>query len=103
MASRYSGQYGSDGATLTGYPPSPTRERREKYGASKLTAQHVWNVLLSKFVNVGQGRFQLAFEVFNLFNVNDILRIQQVSGRSFGNVLENIPPRIARVSATFDF
>ena len=77
--------------------------RVEPYGASKLTAQHVWNVRLSKFLDVGPGRFQLAAEVFNLFNANDILRIQQVSGPSFGNVLENIPPRIARISATYDF
>ena len=77
--------------------------RMEPYGASKLTAQHVWNVRLSKFLDMGPGRFQLAVEVFNLLNANDILRVQQVSGPSFGNVLENIPPRIARISATYDF
>ncbi len=54
--------------------------RVEPYGASKLTAQHVWNVRLSKLLDLGPGRFQLAAEVFNLFNANDILRIQQVSG-----------------------
>ena len=77
--------------------------RVEPYGASKLTAQHVWNVRLSKFLDMGPGRFQMAVEVFNLLNANDILRVSQVSGPSFGNVLENIPPRIARISATYEF
>ncbi|MCE2541658.1 MAG: hypothetical protein J4G16_15165, partial [Acidobacteria bacterium] len=78
--------------------------RVEPYGASKLTAQHVWNVRVSKFIDVGPGRFQVAAEVFNLLNANDILRISQVSGPSFGNVLENIGSRgSARPSSSESF
>ena len=75
----------------------------EKFGASQLESQHVTSLRVVKHHNLDWGRLGFRADVFNLFNANEILRVQNITGPSYFNVLENIPPRIGRLSLVFDF
>jgi len=76
----------------------------EPFGAQRTPAQNVANVRLSKRLALRQNqRLELAFDLFNAFNSNSATTVSVASGSTFGAISAIIPPRIARVGATFSF
>ena len=80
-----------------------TRLRMSAYGDRKLDTQHVVHLKLDKRLSINNYRTRLTFEVFNLFNTNTILGLNQLSGSTFDRITELIPPRVARVGVSLDF
>jgi len=77
--------------------------RMEPYGSRKLDMQQVTHLKVDKIMNWETTRTRLTFEVFNLFNANTIIGMNQLSGSTFNRVTEVIPPRVARLGVSFDF
>ena len=58
----------------------------------------------AKSVRAGQrGKLEGLFDVFNLNNSPAILRTNNQTGASFGNVLTTVNPRIARLGVRWTF
>jgi outer membrane receptor protein involved in Fe transport len=76
----------------------------EPIGAQRDPDQHVVNVRAAKSLRLGADRrLSLAFDVFNLFNVNTATTIRYVSSSTYGAISAILPPRIARIGAEITF
>ena len=76
----------------------------EPLGAQRDPDQHVVNVRAAKSLRLGADRrLSLAFDVFNLFNVNTATTIRYVSSSTYGAISAILPPRIARIGAEITF
>jgi hypothetical protein len=73
-------------------------------GAQRDPDQHVVNIRAAKSLRLGADRrLSLAFDVFNLFNVNTATTIRYVSSSTYGAISATLPPRIARIGAEITF
>jgi len=77
--------------------------RLEPFGAERSPTQNVLNLRASKRFMFGTRRFEVMVDLFNALNVNAPTTATYVSGPSFGAITQILPPRVARLGATFSF
>lgn len=78
--------------------------RLEPLGARREPNLNVLNLRGSKIFDFGGGkRLVIDLDVFNVLNANSASQVEFRSGPTFGLVSQILPPRVARVGATFRF
>jgi len=58
---------------------------------------------VSKYFNVAQHRFEVIGDLFNLFNVSTVTRVNPNSGDAFGRPTDIIGPRVFRIGGRWTF
>ena len=70
--------------------------RLEPFGASREKAVPLLNMRVGKKLNFGRHELQLSLDALNVINSNSVKVASYVSGPSFGNVTDVMPPRQIR-------
>jgi outer membrane receptor protein involved in Fe transport len=76
----------------------------EPIGAQRNPAQHVVNTRVARSLPLGGSkRLQLSLQLFNVFNANTATTVRYVSGATYHQISEILPPRVARFGVEFSF
>jgi outer membrane receptor protein involved in Fe transport len=99
------GVLGQRTVTFTGIPQiSSVTIRMEPYGAENAAAINILDLRLGKRFPLGRGRrIQIDLNVYNLLNSSAATAVSYLSGPTFGYATSVVPPRVARLGATYTF
>lgn len=64
---------------------------------------NILDMRLSYDQKIGERKISYYLDIFNLLNINTIDSMQTITGATYGNVLDYIPPRILRLGVKFVF
>jgi hypothetical protein len=78
--------------------------RVEPIGSERLPSVSLLNLRLEKSFRLPKAqKITGRMNVYNALNRNTALTVQQLSGRTFGNTLSIMPPRIAEFALAYSF
>lgn len=75
----------------------------EPRGAHRFPTLKTMDFRVSKYINIGQQRFEIIGDFFNLFNVSTVTGVNPHSGGVFGEPTDILGPRVFRIGGRWTF